>query len=881
MSLSKDLVAKFVKVTNDRTKPKTETTLYGAITEYAGEKYVKLDGSDTLTPVSSMDSTVGLTGIKEGDRVMVMIKNHTAVITGNTSSPSVNAKDLNDATGGVPDKITELEILVADKATIGELHAVSGRVSTLESDYLTVNGTLNAQSATINEIKSSHATISNTLTAHKASIDDLDAKKIDADVVAANYASIEKFEALEGDFHTLESTYAAFSKTTTDTLTAINGTIESLDTKYANIDFSNIGEAAIKKFYSTSGIIKNLTVANGTYTGELVGVTITGDLIKANTILADRLVTKGSDGLYYKLNTDGIKVEAEQTNQNSLDGSVILTKSITATKISVSDLVAFGATIGGFHITNNSLYSGVKSTIDNTTRGIYLDNDGLMSFGDANRFVKYYKDGSTYKLALSADNIELSGNNLSATLSDLTVQINDVEVGGRNLILNSSFKGFSNTDGMEFDSSARSITYKSTALGSTKALSMSISEYGKTRIRGRKITISGEYKANESIAYGTTNPWIGMELSVRRDDSTGGSTQWLSWLGNKTVSNDNIGKWVKVSKTFSVTDYDCTSVGLNIILRDFTGSISLRNLKIEFGNKATDWTSAPEDVDSAIANAEKTATNYLSFGSSGLVIGDMTASTLGNNVLIDSDSVDIRKGSTTLASFGADYLYLAKNSRNAKIDLCNGLATLYHQSKYSYDTLFVIDTPNATEIMGTYNPLYVTSTVTGKVAIQFSNVDGTLGSIGMVASGNEAYITRNCPSTAATYSILDTGNFYKLMDSGWLTCAINTSGKFTIYDNGSNIRYRKVGKMVEVVGAVKPKEAIDAGTESYVFGTLPSGYRPSLAITERAQGSGGNSWLFSITTAGELRYSRYSNGSSCILLPAATWLPFHATFFTD
>lgn len=41
-------------------------------------------------------------------------------------------------------------------------------------------------------------------------------------------------------------------------------------------------------------------------------------------------------------------------------------------------------------------------------------------------------------------------------------------------------------------------------------------------------------------------------------------------------------------------------------------------------------------------NAAKTATNYLNFSSSGLVVGDMTASTLGKNVLIDSDSVDIR-----------------------------------------------------------------------------------------------------------------------------------------------------------------------------------------------------------------------------------------------
>ena len=80
----------------------------------------------------------------------------------------------------------------------------------------------------------------------------------------------------------------------------------------------------------------------------MVGVTIKGDLIEGNTIKADKLVVKGSDGLYYKLNVSAETVETEQTDQNSLNGSIITAKSITATKISVEDLVAFDATIGGF-----------------------------------------------------------------------------------------------------------------------------------------------------------------------------------------------------------------------------------------------------------------------------------------------------------------------------------------------------------------------------------------------------------------------------------------------------------------------------------------------------------------------------------------------------
>jgi len=862
MSLSQELIAKFVKVTNDSTKPQTETTLYGTITEYAGELYVKLDGSNHLTPLSSMESTADIGGVKANDRVTVMIKNHTATITGNLTAPSVNTNTLNEATGGAADRITKLEALVADKVSTDALIAVQGRINSLETNQLTVNNTLNAQSGVINDLMTYNVTVQNTFTAHKALIDDLGAKKIDASVVQANYASIEKLESIEGDFHKLESTYASFSKTTTDTLTAIDGTIKNLDTKYANIDFANIGEAAIKKFYSTSGIIKNLTVSNGTYTGELAGVKISGDLITANTVVADKLVIKGTNGLYYKLNTDGMKTEAEQTEYNSLNGSVILAKSITAEKISVSDLVAFGATIGGFHITDNSLYSGVKSTVGNTTRGIYLDSDGQVSFGGVSNYVKYFKDADdAYKLVISAKEIVLNGGNLSSKLDNLTVQINDIEIGGRNYIA---------TSDIMFAGSA--------ATGITPSIEGDVLKVVCTSGNGNWHSWPKKCFADTYLRDGDKFTFS-MDLKCEEGSVGKPKIYFKSGLGYYALEGELSTEYRRVHYTGVWKSEN--SINIHFGWNESSGTYYIRRPKLEKGSRPTAWSLAPEDTDDSVANAAKTATNYLSFGSSGLVVGDMTASTLGNNVLIDSNSVDIRNGTATLASFGADHLYLAKNSRNAKIDLCNGLATLYHQSKYSYDTLFVIDTPNATEIMGTYNPLYVTSTVTGKVAIQFSNVDGTLGSIGMVASGTGAYITRNVPSTAATYSVLDTGNFYSLMDSGWLTCAINTSGKFTIYDNGSNIRYRKIGKMVEVVGAVKPKEAIEAGTASYVFGTLPSGYRPSLAITERAQGSGGNSWLFSITTGGELRYSRYSNGSSCILLPAATWLPFHATFFTD
>lgn len=195
--------------------------------------------------------------------------------------------------------------------------------------------------------------------------------------------------------------------------------VEDADIKYANIDFSNIGKAQMEYFYAKSGLIKNVEIGDATITGELVGVTIKGDLIDGNTVKADKLVIKGEDGLYYKLNTDGMTVEKEQTDYNSIDGQVIRAKSITATKIDVKDLVAFGATIGGFHIGDDSIYSGVKESIDNATCGIYMDMNGQIAFGDNEQYVKFCKlsDGK-YRMSIALDELCLKGSNVSEKIDN-------------------------------------------------------------------------------------------------------------------------------------------------------------------------------------------------------------------------------------------------------------------------------------------------------------------------------------------------------------------------------------------------------------------------------------------------------------------------------
>ena len=83
MNLSQDLISKFVEVTNQKKTESQGKNVYGTIVESDGEVLVRLDGAELLTPIS------GVVDAKNGDRVLVSLADHSAVVLGNfTYKPS-------------------------------------------------------------------------------------------------------------------------------------------------------------------------------------------------------------------------------------------------------------------------------------------------------------------------------------------------------------------------------------------------------------------------------------------------------------------------------------------------------------------------------------------------------------------------------------------------------------------------------------------------------------------------------------------------------------------------------------------------------------------------------------------------------------------------
>ena len=413
MPLSSELISQFVKVTKDEKRDKKETTVYGTVVNYNNSKYVRLDGSELLTPATmTVDA-------EAGERVTVRLKNHTATVTGNITSPSARVETVKI----IVDNVTGIEEIISDTVTSETLNIERARITALEADNVTIHNEINANKADIEILKAGLVDVDyldadyaqfKTMTAEKfsiinADIENLQTGKLDITEASATYATISN----------LESTNALITELQTTKLSATD--IEGL---YANIDFSNISSSTMVSFYTNSGLIQNAVINDATISGRLMGVSISGDLIEEGTIIAQKLVVQGEDGLFYSLNTDGMTVEANQTSYNSLNGNIILANSITASKIRVEDLVSFGATIGGFKITDNSLYSGVKENIANTTRGIYLDNIGQASFGDSNNYIKFYENSDGYYvLDISANSISFNNSGTMQSISSVITKI--------------------------------------------------------------------------------------------------------------------------------------------------------------------------------------------------------------------------------------------------------------------------------------------------------------------------------------------------------------------------------------------------------------------------------------------------------------------------
>ena len=438
MALSNDLISQFVKITNDKAEKKKESTVYGTTVIQDDTIYVRLDGSELLTPVTTASNT------KNGERVIVMIKDHTAVITGNVSSPSARIEDIEDQSNA----ITEIEILVADKVDTSELNAVNARIDTLVSEDVLIKGQLTAAEADIDNLQVNTLNINDKLTATEATIKELETDKLDASIAEITYATITDLDATNTTVHNLEATYGNFASLTTERFNALDATIDDLDATYATITDLNAERARIDileagTLSADSAIITELQadVAN---IDTLIFGTASGNVIQtsfANAVIAQLGNAQIKSAMIESISADKITTGDIITNNvrvRSEDGKLL----ISDETIQISDTARVRVQIGkdaagdysiNIWDTDGNLMFSEGGITDNAIKEAIIRDDMVSDTANIAAHKLNIEslfeeiNGSEHTIQSSKIYLDAEGQTLDFVFTDLSSQIDDLE----------------------------------------------------------------------------------------------------------------------------------------------------------------------------------------------------------------------------------------------------------------------------------------------------------------------------------------------------------------------------------------------------------------------------------------------------------------------
>ena len=434
MGLSNDLISQFVKATKAEKPKKTETTSYGTIVESDGSKWVKLDGSDQLTPINTTAV------VADGDRVTVLIKDHNATVTGNLSDPAASSNKVTE----MVDEIAQFEIVVADKVSTKELEAQVGRIDTLVSDNVIIKENLTAAEADISELRADNVTISGKLTAAEGEITNLKTDKLDASIADIKYATIGSLEATDAKIYNLEVTYGEFEDLVAEKFVAIDAEIENLDVGSLTVEEADIRYATIESLNAAKADITDLNadVAN---IDTLIFGSASGNVIStnfANAVIAQLGNAQIKSAMIESIAADKITAGDIITNNVrvvSEDGKLLISDETIQISDETRVRVQIGKDASGDYSINiwdadgNLMFSEGGIT-DNAIKEAIIRNDMVSENAniDANKlnidslFTVINEDGSN---TLSSSKILLDADNqtLDVAFKNMTTKVETVE----------------------------------------------------------------------------------------------------------------------------------------------------------------------------------------------------------------------------------------------------------------------------------------------------------------------------------------------------------------------------------------------------------------------------------------------------------------------
>lgn len=211
--------------------------------------------------------------------------------------------------------------------------------------------------------------------------------------------------------------------------------------------------------------------------------------------------------------------------------------------------------------------------------------------------------GDKSTLSVRIDAIESSvrdanGNisNVSQKADSIEMKVTNMNVGGRNYILNSRFQGLKETIYNKFEGD--SLIFVSTYGANNSACDIVLDCVKDIIYKdGLTLTLSFEYYIDgiENIADGA---FIGVELQFV--DSAGTSTSQKFPITNLKATN----QWGRYVGQLTNIDPSITNIYVHFIKQQSNGSLKYRHPKLEIGDKVSDYSLAPEDLISSIEDVQ-------------------------------------------------------------------------------------------------------------------------------------------------------------------------------------------------------------------------------------------------------------------------------------
>lgn len=671
--------------------------------------------------------------------------------------------------GGLMDTVTSIGQSDTENTSVAS-GPITKQMERYYADLITVNKAL-INKLDVDTAKITYATITN-LTAVKGDVDYLKVNNLTVDKANLLYASIERMEVVEGQIRNLNVDDLKAQVANINTLMFGSASGGSLTTEFSNSVVSLIGDAQIKSAMIESIAADKIT-SGKIYTNLVEILSESGNLdIADNTIQIkdDNKVTRVQIGK--DANSDYNMYIWDKSGNLMLD-ALGLTENGVKREIIRNDMIKEDANIAASKLDIESLFNVINEDGSHTLKSskIYVDANKQtldVAFKNMTTNVTNLQNAvTTQGTQLTAVQGQISS---KVWQQDITTAVNDLQIGGRNLFQGTKKFVFQNVIALD-------------GVGG--------------------VIIAEQYKGLtvrlKTTAWNFYRPTINLEAGsyVFSAYAKGNTIYKVQMLVVDTVKQINI-----QSSLFSITG-DWEKYYINFTIKEKTnvrfyfestgaGDIYECGWKLEEGNKATDWTPAPEDIDSDISSVDTKVTTvsnqYTSLNQS---LTSLTA-TVNSNTTKISEKAD----GSTVTALQANVTALTADLSGFKTSVSNTYATKTSLSDYATVTAMnSAINQSANSVLTTVSSNYAT-----KASLEVKiDKDKLISEIN--ASADVITLKSNrfvLDSTNAKIAADGTVNFVQGTIGGWNISSTKLSGSAGLYGIAINKPVTTATKVINI-----------------------------------------------------------------------------------